>query len=123
MPALDQQAHCRALAGLWIQGMQAPNPMAVSPNPADPEWCKVLRARLTSRHRDLPASLHTAQAEQGLKLGTNAYFYVSRCEPDFGDEAVKYRSPIPRPPGTGCGKHVCRPTISTQAPWFLSPWC
>jgi hypothetical protein len=88
MPFFDlpRPAARSALVDLWAQGMRRDS----SP---DKGWRQVLFARLTSRHSTLPTGPMTAVAEDGLGLGRHCYFYVGRCEPEIGNQAVVFRRP------------------------------
>jgi hypothetical protein len=72
-----------ALVDLWVQGLRRES----EPNGG---WRPVLFARLASQHDSLPTGTNTAAAEDGLGLERNCYFYVGRCEPDMGDQAVVF---------------------------------
>jgi len=75
------------LTSLWVQGLRRDTG-------PESDWRPILFARLTVRYWSLMTGAKTREAEQGLGLGTNCYFFIGRCEPEFGDEAVVF-TPIP----------------------------
>lgn len=72
----------------WVQGLRGG---AVE---TDLPWERVLYERLVGRHDRIQNSSKTLAAEIGLNIGHCAYFYIGRCDPDFGDHVVGYRRPI-----------------------------
>ncbi|WP_159617148.1 hypothetical protein [Arthrobacter zhaoguopingii] len=44
-------------------------------------------------HNLLPNSAKTGEAEMGLGIRPSAYFYLGRCDPDYGDQVVGYERP------------------------------
>ena len=72
----------------WVQGLRGG---AVE---TDLPWERVLYERLVGRHDRIQNSSKTVAAEIGLDIGNCAYFYIGRCDPDFGDQVVGYRRPI-----------------------------
>ena len=68
----------------WVQGLR---------RPVDHQWQDVLRLRLEGSHHLIRSGRKTLKAEKGLRLKPSAYFYVSRCDPDFGWCAVAFTPP------------------------------
>jgi hypothetical protein len=68
------------LTTMWTQGLRMLDEPSVSPM----SWQHLLYRRLSNQHNAIPPAAATAAAEVGLGLGRNAYWYIGRVEPDFG---------------------------------------
>ena len=74
------------LACLWLQGMRED---AERPYDRDAiSWMELLFRRLTGRFAGLTQGSKTAVSEEKLRLGTNVYYFVGRCIPQFGHNIV-----------------------------------
>jgi len=55
-------------------------------------WSRSMHRRLTLDFDSMGQGERTREAEDGLGLGENAYFYVERSSPAFGDCVILYRA-------------------------------
>lgn len=83
---------------IWTQGMKRVS------STHRMRWEELLYRRLSGHHSSIAPGGQTKSAEDGLKLGTCVYYFVGRCDPDWGSGTAVAFLEAPR---TVDGAAVC----------------
>ncbi|KQZ23776.1 hypothetical protein [Microbacterium sp. Root553] len=75
--------------GAWVQGM------LLSSDESPMDWQLVLHYRLTSQFDRIPAQPNTAVAEDAMRWGHQAYFFVGRPHPYYSSSITLFEHPHP----------------------------
>lgn len=70
----------------WVQGMREQRPSLGGSMP----WMELLYRRTVGDLLNIPAAPKTKKAEESLSLQRSVYYYVGRCNPDFGELVVAH---------------------------------
>lgn len=90
---------------------------------AGSDWREVIHGRLTLDYSRILQGAKTAAAEEGMGFAPSAYYFIGRCEPEFGDSAVCFsgeekRAALDAPFDTGgvWAEHVlAEPMLTTDS--------
>ncbi len=70
----------------WVIGMRQTGTTGES-------WARLLYYRLTGQHFRTNAGKRTQESETALGITQSIYFYIGRCEPEFGDTGMANQRP------------------------------